>query len=46
MWEKILLIPEVHSPLNNDLGDTDEGIIFPGQCQSKGKKEKNTFVFS
>lgn len=29
--------------LSNGLGDTDEGLIFPGQCQSKGKKEKKEF---
>ena len=36
--KKLFQIPEV-IPLNNGLGDTDDGVIFPGQCQSKVKKE-------
>ena len=27
-------------PLNNGLREMDDGIIFPDQCQSKGKKGK------
>ena len=30
-------------PFCNSLEDMDYGIIFPGQCQSKGKKEKKCF---
>ena len=26
--------------LRSGLGDMDDGIIFPSQCQSKGEKEK------
>lgn len=28
--------------LSSDLGHTDDGVIFPGQHQSKGKKKKKT----
>lgn len=28
------------TPLSSGLGYMDEGIIFPGQCHSKGKKER------
>lgn len=27
-------------PLSNEQGDTAEGVIFPGQCQNKGKEKK------
>ena len=38
-------MPKV-TPLSSGLGDTDEGVIFPGQCQSKGKENKeNDFRF-
>ena len=29
-----------HTPFSNGLGNTDDGIIFPGHCQSRGRKEK------
>lgn len=32
-------------PLSNSLGDTDEGAIFPGQCHSTGKEEKEKGVY-
>lgn len=33
--------------LSNGLRDTDEGIIYAGQCQNKGKKNmKKNFMFS
>lgn len=28
------------TPLSNGMGDTDECVIFPGQWESEGKKEK------
>lgn len=31
---------------SNSLEDTDDGVIFPGQGQSKGKKEKEGFMVS
>ena len=35
------------TPFSNGLGNMDDGIIFPGHCQSRGKKEnkKKGFMF-
>lgn len=36
-WAKV-------TPFSSGLGDTDNGVIFPGHCQNKGKKgEKKKF---
>ena len=32
------------TPLSNGLGDMDDGIIFPGQCQSKEREWKKGFT--
>lgn len=40
--KELFQIPEV-IPLSNVQGDMDYGVIFPGQCQSNGMKEKRGF---